>query len=89
MPSAVENATMGWQQEMDHLKQFVNEQIEAAVGQRVAASRLYDRYTKWCSQHGEQSLTVQAFKAKLQETLDVSHSRIKGCSWWRGIKFRD
>jgi putative DNA primase/helicase len=89
MPSAVESATKGWQKEMDHLKQFVDEQIEAAVGQRVAASRVYDRYKKWCSHHGEQWLTVQAFKAKLQQTLDVTHTRIKGCSWWRGIRFRD
>jgi putative DNA primase/helicase len=89
MPSAVESAAKGWQKEMDHLKQFVDEQIEAAVGQRVAASRVYDRYKKWCSHHGEQWLTVQAFKAKLQQTLDVTHTRIKGCSWWRGIRFRD
>ena len=43
----------------------------------------------WSVQHGEQTLTVQDFKAKLQESLDVTHTRVKGRSWWRGIKFRD
>ena len=28
-------------------------------------------------------------RAKLQETFDVNHTRVKGRSWWRGIKFRD
>jgi hypothetical protein len=50
---------------------------------------LLDRYRNWSVQHGEQALTVQDFKAKLQESLDVTHTRVKGRSWWRGIKFRD
>ena len=32
---------------------------------------------------------MQDFKAKLQEVLDVTHTRIKGRSWWRGIKLRE
>ena len=59
------------------------------LGIKVAASQLFDRYSKWCVQQGEQSLKVQDFKAKLQEVLDVTHTRTKGRSWWRGIKFRD
>jgi putative DNA primase/helicase len=89
MPGAVERATSGWQKEMDHLKRFVAEQLDIAPGIKVAASQLFDLYSRWCVQHGEQSLTVQDFKAKLQETLDITHTRIKGCSWWRGIKLRD
>jgi hypothetical protein len=41
------------------------------------------------STHGEEALTVQDFKAKLQETLDVTHTRTKGRSWWRGVKFQE
>ena len=89
MPGAVEHATKGWQREMDHLKRFVAEQLDIAPNISVGAAQLFDRYGKWCVQQGEQSLTVQDFKAKLQETLDVTHTRVKGRSWWRGIKFRD
>ena len=89
MPDTVAHATTGWQKEMDHLKRFVAEQLDIAPGIKVAASQLFDRYSKWCVQQGEQSLKVQDFKAKLQEVLDVTHTRTKGRSWWRGIKFRD
>ena len=88
-PPGVRSATKGWQQEMDHLKKFVAEELIIAPGLKISASQLFDRYTKWCSAHGEEALTVQNFKAKLQESLDLTHTRIKGRSWWRGIKFRD
>ncbi len=82
-------ATTGWQKEMDHLKRFVAEELIIAPGYKISASQLLDRYKKWCSAHGEEALTVQDFKAKLQETFDVTHTRVKGRSWWRGIKFKD
>ena len=41
---------------------------DIAPGYKIAASQLFDRYEKWCGQHGEQSLKVQDFKAKLQES---------------------
>jgi phage/plasmid-associated DNA primase len=74
---------------MDHLKKFVAEELTIASGYKIAASQLFDRYTKWCSSHGEEALTIQNFKAKLQESLDFTHKRINGGSWWRGIKFKD
>jgi putative DNA primase/helicase len=88
-PAIVRSATKGWQQAMDHLKKFIVEEVDIAPGCKIAASQLMDRYKKWCVQHGEQSLTVQDFTAKLKESHDVTHTRIKGRSWWRGIKFRD
>jgi putative DNA primase/helicase len=88
-PKAVRSATKGWHQEMDALKKFVGEQLIIAPGHKVPASQLFDLYKKWCSANGEEPLTVQAFKAKLQESHDMTHSRIKGKSWWRGVKFQD
>ena len=89
MPTTVERATKGWQKEMDHLKRFVAEQLDIAPGIKVGASLLFERYKQWCVQQGEQSLVVQDFKAKLQEAHDITHTRINGRSWWRGIKLRD
>ena len=88
-PSVVASATKGWQQQMDHLKNFIAQEVEIVPGFKIPASRLFDRYRNWSVQHGEQSLTVQDFKAKVQESLDVTHTRTKGRSWWRGIKLRD
>ena len=89
MPGAVEHATKGWQKEMDALKRFVLEHLDIAPVSKIGASQLHNLYSNWCVQQGEQPLTMQGFKAKLQETLDVTHTRIKGRSWWRGIKLRD
>ena len=87
-PSAVRTASEGWQEEMDHLKAFVDSELIVAPGQKIASSKLFDIYTKWCAMHGERALTVQGFKAKLQASHNVTHSRVKGCSWWRGIQLR-
>jgi putative DNA primase/helicase len=89
MPGVVERATKGWRKEMDHLKRFVSEQVDIAPGIKVGASQLFDRYGHWCVQQGEHSLKVQDFKSRLQEVLDVTHTRVRGRSWWRGIKLRD
>jgi putative DNA primase/helicase len=88
-PKAVRSATKGWHREMDHLKKFVGEQLIFAPGHKIPASQLFDLYKKWCAANGEDPLTVQAFKAKLQEANDITHTRVKGKSWWRGIKLRD
>jgi putative DNA primase/helicase len=88
-PDVIRSATKGWQQEMDHLKKFIAEMVDIAPGFKIAASQLFDRYGKCCDQNGEQSLKIQDFKAKLQESFDLKHRRIKGGSWWIGIKFRD
>jgi putative DNA primase/helicase len=88
-PAIVRSATKGWQQEMDHLKKFIAEEVEIVSGFKIASSQLIDRYKNWCVLHGEHPLTVQDLKAKLQESFDITHARIKGRSWWRGIKFRD
>jgi putative DNA primase/helicase len=89
MPGAVERATKDWQKEMDHLKKFIAEKVDIQPGFKLAASLLLERYKNWCSQHGEQPLNVPDFNDRLQECLDVTHTRVKGRSWWRGIKVRD
>jgi Poxvirus D5 protein-like len=63
---------------MDHLKRFVAEELIIAPGLKVLSSQMYDRYTKWCSSHGEEALTVQNFKAKLQESLDITRGLTAG-----------
>jgi putative DNA primase/helicase len=79
-PATVRSATKGWQKEMDHLKKFVAEELIIAPGLKILSSQMYDRYKKWCSSHGEEALTVQNFKAKLQESLDVTHMPPMPCS---------
>jgi putative DNA primase/helicase len=87
-PGAIRAATEAWHSEMDHLKQFADNQLIITPGVKVAASTVFDLYKKWCLQHGEHPLTVQKFTAKFGETLDITHKRAKGHSWWHGIEIR-
>ena len=73
-PDAIRAATEAWHSEMDHIKQFAEEQLIVTPGMKVAASTLFDHYKNWCLQHGEHHLTVQEFKAKFGESL-TSHTR--------------
>jgi hypothetical protein len=73
---------------MDHLGKFFNEVLIVGVGPKVPASELYSRYQAWCSLHAETALKIQDFKATLQEKYDVTHTRIKGRSYWRGVRFQ-
>jgi putative DNA primase/helicase len=88
-PDAVHNATKAWKTEMDHLKRFIGEQFIMSPGQKVPASEVFDRYKKWCGERGEHPLNVQDFTARLKESHDLTHTRAKGRSWWRGIRFLD
>ena len=72
-PDAIRAATEAWHSEMDHLKQFADELLIVSPGTKVAASTLFDLYTKWCLQHGEHAFTIQKFTAKFGELL-TSHT---------------
>ena len=87
-PEAVRSATKGWRREMNHLNRFVLEQLTPAPGQKIGASQLFDRYQKWCAEHGEEALLVHDFNAKLQGSHNYRHTRMKGRSWWRDVQLR-
>jgi hypothetical protein len=61
---------------------FFNGELILEPGARFAAMELFSRYETWCSGKGDAPLKIQAFKAQLQEKYDVTHTRIKGYSWW-------
>jgi putative DNA primase/helicase len=88
-PTAVSEATTEWHRDMDHLTKFFNEILVHAPAVRVASSQLFSRYETWCTHNGETSLKIQAFNALMHEKYDLIHKRIKGHSWWRGVKFKD
>jgi phage/plasmid-associated DNA primase len=84
--AAAAAATKAWHQESDHLTRFVSRELIISPGCKIPASKLYDLYSKWCAKNGEHALSVQSFKEKLQESHDITHARVKGRSWWRGIQ---
>jgi putative DNA primase/helicase len=89
LPKAVHQATAEWQRDMNHLTKFFNDLLILSPGLKIASSQLFSRYETWCSDNGEAPLKIQEFNAKFQEKYDVTHTRIKGHSWWRGLKFQE
>jgi putative DNA primase/helicase len=87
-PKSVREATSDWQRDMDHLGKFFNEVLIVGDGPKVPASELFSRYQAWCSLNAETALKIQDFKATLQEKYDVTHTRVKGRSYWRGVRFQ-
>jgi len=87
-PKAVQQATADWQRDMNHLTKFFNELLILAPGTKIASSQLFSRYETWCSDNGEAPLKIQEFNATFREKYDITHTRIKGHSWWRGLKFQ-
>jgi putative DNA primase/helicase len=87
LPKAVRQGTADWQRDMNHLTKFFNDLLILAPSAKIASSQPFSRYETWCSDNGEPPLKISEFNAKFQEKYDVTHTRIKGRSWWRGVKF--
>ena len=82
------SATTDWQKQVDHLRRFVEEVLIFEPSSRVQAASMHRNYTSWCRQNGEQPLSMRDFKNRLLEGLDLTHSRISGRGWWKGVKLK-
>jgi putative DNA primase/helicase len=87
-PATVREATSAWQRDMDHLAKFFNDVLILGPGPKVPASEMFSRYQAWCSINAETALKIQDFKATLLEKYDVTHTKIKGRRYWRGVRFQ-
>jgi putative DNA primase/helicase len=87
-PETVREATSAWQRDMDHLAKFFNDVLILGPGPKVPASEMFSRYQAWCSINAETALKIQDFKATLLEKYDVTHTKIKGRRYWRGVRFQ-
>jgi putative DNA primase/helicase len=87
VPGAVQNATGLWRKDADHVLKFTSEECLADPAGKVAASVLYDCYTKWCRKNGETPLSMALLKSKLI-TLNFTRKRSNRGSEWMGVKVR-
>jgi putative DNA primase/helicase len=87
-PACVQTATADWQNQVDHLKRFVEETIIFSPEHEVQARSMYESYSRWCSQNGERRLSMAHFKSRLSETFDLAQTKINGRGWWKGVKLK-
>ena len=88
----VAGATRAWQEELDRLRAFLDEQIEtvnyaANPEAWVANKRLYDAYKNWCEETGERVLSQTRFTRQM-ETMGFLKERKEKGNVWCGIRFK-
>jgi putative DNA primase/helicase len=64
-PGEVQAATAAYQEEMDPLGSFLTECCTLSPRVQTPASDLFDTYTKWCQENGEEAMTQTAFGRRL------------------------
>jgi putative DNA primase/helicase len=87
-PQSVKQASGRWLEAADHLKRFVAEILISDPTNRLASSALFRQYTLWCTENGEQPLTIQKLNASLRDSHNFTHKKSKRGSEWIGVKLR-
>lgn len=87
-PDAVREATAQWYQAADHVKRFLGEEVILDADSITASASLFDRYSEWCRRNGEAALDQKKLNLRLQDGHDLTLTRSRRGSDWKGIKLR-
>jgi len=85
-PAAVTEATKDYQDEMDILGHFFEDETEE--GGEVQASLLYERYKMWCETGGEKTMTATAFGIEMNNLKKYEKGRQKSGQVYFGISLK-
>lgn len=85
IPPAVKKATEGYRSEMDVIAQFIEDRCETGAEFSITNQDLYQAFSEWCSQNGEQIVTKKRLTQRLKELGYESAAKV-GSSKKRGIK---
>ena len=64
-PKAVLDATEGYRIESDHMVRFLDERVTPDPDEKMKASILYARYTRWCEVNNERAISSTAFGLRM------------------------
>ena len=76
-PASVLAATGIYQEDSDHIAQFVQDQLIEIPGAEVRTSEVYARYRRWCDNNGIPQETNHNFKTALCRIADITRKRPK------------
>jgi putative DNA primase/helicase len=65
VPEAVARSTSAYREEMDHVREFLDDRCVVERSAHVAFASLYSAYSQWCRQAGEQLLSTRSFGDRL------------------------
>jgi putative DNA primase/helicase len=87
IPKEVEEATLSYRAEMDHLSEFLNEKCGFDPMAKTYSFNIFETYCNWCQENQETPLTAKKFGLRLKE-LGCSQIRMNdknGSKGWQGI----
>lgn len=87
-PEAVEQATLGYRNEMDHVGQFIEDMCLVGEAYQVKPRLLYEVYQSWCTENTQEPHTGTAFGKRLADRGLLSES-VNGQRWRRGIGIKN
>jgi putative DNA primase/helicase len=86
-PEEVQEATASYRDEMDILADFLKDRCQESPESEVASRELYEAYTGWCQDNGQEPIGQRAFVSALREKGFKQH-RIgnRGVRGWLGLE---
>jgi putative DNA primase/helicase len=83
-PQAISKATEEYAREMDTLTRFIDDCCVAGASKKVTTNNLYESYSSWCEQEGEEALAKIAFARQVRGKGFTAY-RTSAERGWRGI----
>ena len=83
-PQAVSKATEEYAREMDTLTRFIDDCCVVGASKKVTTNNLYESYSSWCEQEGEEALAKIAFARQVRGKGFTAY-RTSAERGWRGI----
>lgn len=87
-PEEVRTAVLEYRNEMDRLRDFLEEMCVEKPFAEVKSSALRQGYEAWCQANGETCMGAREFQNRLRDKGFVSIRRTQGERWWKGIGLR-
>jgi putative DNA primase/helicase len=86
VPPEVREATEGYRAEMDTFAGFLENCCVEKTGVKSGARKLYERFTKWCEESGEERVGEKTFSEKLAARgYEKRRSGMGGSIEWHGL----
>ena len=84
-PKEINNAVADYRNEMDIVKDFIEERCVGGLDLRIKTSTLYDAFKEWCKLNEQEPLSKAVFVSRLKKMDGLQPCKIANERGWQGI----